>query len=237
MIGSAPTCANSGVKPRVSWQSSARIIVVIVSGDDSQLALERGSSRGAGLFSRAGPEPPLVLSWPTDLETIKKERTPTTVQNILRSRRQNPKVSPAVPLSPNRVAISIVPPSYTPTLPGVSEPATLMSFVKDSRINARVQVTFFPMKSRIRKTSVIARPWHTKFKVTLPQNADGLSRWNCRSFSSTEDINDFFLWTHRPIQGTRARAPAGPERRGQRFFTASVATTRMPRKAIPKSAA
>src|SRR5271169_4765286 len=127
------------------------MIAVVVLGDDSQLELERGSSRGAGLFSRAGPETLLILRWPTDLETIKKERTPTTVQNMLRSRRQKPKVSPTVPLSPNRVAINIVPPSYTPTLPGVSDPATLISFVKDSRINERTQVTFFPMNSRIRK--------------------------------------------------------------------------------------
>src|SRR5208283_2721082 len=210
---------------------------VVVSGADLQLPLQRGSSRGAGLFSRAGPEPSLVLRWPTDLESIKKERTPTTAQNMLRSRRQNPKVSPTVPLSPNRVPISIVPPSYTPTLPGVRDPATLMSFVKDSRISARVQVMFFPMSSRIRKTSAIARPWHTKFRVTLPQNADGLSWGNCRSFSSTENITDFFLWTDRPIQGMRARALAGPERRGQRFFTASVAITRTPIKTIAESAA
>jgi hypothetical protein len=46
-----------------------------------------------------------------------------------------------------------------------------MSFVKDSRINERVQVTFFPMNSRIRKASVIARPWHRKFRFTISQNA------------------------------------------------------------------
>src|SRR6478609_6057938 len=45
---------------------------------------------------------------------------PMNAQNNARARRHSAKVSPTVPETPNNFAIIIFPPSYVPTLPGLS---------------------------------------------------------------------------------------------------------------------
>ena len=79
-----------------------------------------------------------------------KQIAPIDAQNKTDARRHNAKVNPTVAGTLNNFVISIFPPSYVPTLPGLSAPTRLISFVRPSITDAPSTVMFVPMKRRMR---------------------------------------------------------------------------------------